>query len=1420
MPQNQRWDSADRRRDPKKYLRTSTRERAGSISAIPFLCLLVSLIFVAASSASADDPGPSPAGLPTPQDVIGAIEAAGSDSVRWEPTDEEAAESLPHENLGREGAAELIQGVFEAQIKAPAGIFDELEVKKFLSPNVALIADEGPQSPVPSTVELKAPESDVEGEAVPAGPLSTKEELRAHSPLAPEEPEAAESDRVEVHGQLKNASLLDSTVPLRTESPSGEPEAVDLSLEHTEGEIQPVAPLVEVGIPQEIDEGIELPESGVTIKLEGAPQERATSIIDQSVGFAPNVATDTDLAVAPTPTGVETLTQLRSADSPHTETFTLDLPSGATLDATKGGGGAVNAGDETLVNVPPPTAIDASGARVPVSMEVSGDSLALTVSPSESAQLPILLDPLFQTYEWAGSKTYENGVCSNSFEAQISNPCNRREEWGSEIHDQAGTLPPPIHPENQFWGIFGLANGTPGLYIGSEGTVPAGDSGSWLYTVPRYFTDPEKYKDSQGHGETPTSFISHMTLWNLHWNAFSSHPSPYLFAGIWDADKQAWVSVYSHEGLNGHSLEDMGYHYQFANGAGSQQADTHAKVGYLTVQATESQSGQIADAYVGSASIELGDNDLPAVVMPSSPSQWINQTALPVPFTAGDSGLGVQSLTASTEQRAPNSNGPLYSWKTPYGCIGVGDAPCPRIWESTTAGHPSLKYEPALLPTGVDYLEVVAEDPVGNKSAPSYVPIKVDHTAPELSLSGPITEQASLGTMRGSYLLQLHAADGTAEHPQSGTIKAVVKIDGKVVDEMAPGCTTRNCEISHEWTLQSDSYSPGQHTIEVTATDAVGLATTKTMTIELQRAPAPSVSLSGTMTEQGSLGDTRPRYGLKVNASALAGMEGTPSELPVYESSFGSAGNGQFSLPGDVAVDPLGNLWVADTENNRIEKFNANGEYLSSFGSAGTGNGQLSRPTALAIDRKGNVWVADASNHRIEEFNSKGEYVAKVGSVGTGNVQFSEPEGIAIDQKGNVWVSDTYNGRLEEFNEKGEFVKVVGSYGSGTGQLGEPTGIDVGLGGNVWVADWQNNRVAEFNEAGGFIRQFGSSGVGEGHFAHPDAIMLDTAGHVWVADEGNERVEEFTEQGSYVAQFGFKGMGEGQFNFNYPIGIATDYKGDIWVTDSLNHRVQRRTIPNYVPVNQRSFGSEGTGTGQFNHPADVALDEKGQVWVVDKANNRIEEFSESGEFLSQFGSTGSGDGQFSVPTGLAIDPQGNIWVSDKGNNHIEKFNQSGEFLGQVGSKGSGSGQFTGPRGIDFDSKGNLWVVDSSNKRLEEFNAKGEFVRTVGSSGTQAGQFGTIYDLDVGPGDNVWVADYSNNRVEEFNEAGEFLRQFGSEGPGNGQFAFPSGVAVDSNGKVWVVDLGNNRVEEFNEAGEYISQFGSKGSSQGRLDLRT
>lgn len=276
-----------------------------------------------------------------------------------------------------------------------------------------------------------------------------------------------------------------------------------------------------------------------------------------------------------------------------------------------------------------------------------------------------------------------------------------------------------------------------------------------------------------------------------------------------------------------------------------------------------------------------------------------------------------------------------------------------------------------------------------------------------------------------------------------------------------------------------------------------------------------------------------------------------------YQSSFGSSGtgSGQFAHPAGIAIDASGNLWVADENNNRLEKFNSKGEFVKAIGSAGSGNGQFSRPTDVAIDPKGNLWVTDANNNRIEELNEAGEFLKAFGSKGSANGQFYGPECITI-ANGHVWVGDTYNHRLQEFNESAEFIKAVSSNGSGEGQMVEPTGIAIGPGEKVWVADWGNQRVEEFTEAGGFVRQFGSEGSGNGQFHRPDVIEV-SGGNVFVGDQNNERFQEFNETGGYVAQFGTSGTGAGQFSFGWPMGIAADGKGTLWISDTGNNRVQK-----------------------------------------------------------------------------------------------------------------------------------------------------------------------------------------------------------------------------------------------------------------------
>src|SRR5690606_23858166 len=110
----------------------------------------------------------------------------------------------------------------------------------------------------------------------------------------------------------------------------------------------------------------------------------------------------------------------------------------------------------------------------------------------------------------------------------------------------------------------------------------------------------------------------------------------------------------------------------------------------------------------------------------------------------------------------------------------------------------------------------------------------------------------------------------------------------------------------------------------------------------------------------------------------VAAPSANAAELPpVFSLTWGTSGtgNGQFNNPSEVATDSGGNVYVADTNNNRIQKFTSTGTYLTQWGTPGTGNGQFNSPYGVATDSGGNVYVADTNNNRIQKFTSTGTYL-------------------------------------------------------------------------------------------------------------------------------------------------------------------------------------------------------------------------------------------------------------------------------------------------------------------------------------------------------------------------------------------------------------------------------------------------------------
>jgi glucose/arabinose dehydrogenase/plastocyanin len=289
-----------------------------------------------------------------------------------------------------------------------------------------------------------------------------------------------------------------------------------------------------------------------------------------------------------------------------------------------------------------------------------------------------------------------------------------------------------------------------------------------------------------------------------------------------------------------------------------------------------------------------------------------------------------------------------------------------------------------------------------------------------------------------------------------------------------------------------------------------------------------------------------------VSSSSLYLLPLAYSQEFYYISSWGKFGTrmGELSGPAAIAVDSSsGNVYVADTANNRIQVFSSNGTFISKWGEYGPPirNGTLRSPEGIAVDSSsGNVYVADTDNNRIQVFSSNGTFISRWGEYGGGNGMLRSPEGIAVDQGGNVYVADTANNMVTKFSSNGTFISKWGGYGTTNGTLRSPEGIAVdSSSGNVYVADTANNRIQVFSSNGTFISK-SAKDLGSRYaipLRSPEGIAVDSSsGNVYVADTANNRISAFTSR-SPITNVAFSGEEGEIYGNDTRIKIETIYDG-------------------------------------------------------------------------------------------------------------------------------------------------------------------------------------------------------------------------------------------------------------------------------------
>jgi sugar lactone lactonase YvrE len=597
--------------------------------------------------------------------------------------------------------------------------------------------------------------------------------------------------------------------------------------------------------------------------------------------------------------------------------------------------------------------------------------------------------------------------------------------------------------------------------------------------------------------------------------------------------------------------------------------------------------------------------------------------------------------------------------------------------------------------------------------------------------------------------------------------------------------------------------------------------------------------------------------------------------------------------PTAVVADGAGGFYVSSRFQNRIYRVTANGSLKLTAGAGArgfSGDGgaataaQLNYPGGLALDSAGNLYIADSNNNRIRKVTPAGiiSTVAGNGTEGYSGdggpataAQFNSPDSLDIDAAGNLYIADINNSRIRKVTATGRVSTIAGG---GTGrlrddvpatasQLNELHGVAADSAGNVYIAD--SNRIRKVTPAGKIstVAGTGTEGYsGDGGLAtaaqlnKPYNVTVDSAGNLYIADGQNNRIRKVTPAGiiSTVAGTGTYGYsGDGGLAIAAQIialDVALDSAGNLYFTDSVNDRIRKVTPAGKISTVAGNgikgySGNGGLATAAQISPNDVAVDSAGNLYIADAYNNRIHKVM-AGKIntvagngpsgLNTDGKQYSGDGglataaQLNFPNGVAVDSTGSIYVADTGNNRIRKITTAGKIStvvgnGTRGSSGDGGpateAQLNSPHGLAVDSAGNLYIAESY--RIRKVTPAG-IISTVAGNGTLGysgdGDLATAAQLNNGPtglavdsSGNLYIADLSNNRIRKVTPAGKISTVAGNGKQaysGDGGLAtasalyYPTDVAVDSSGNLYIVDSQNHRIRMVTAAGIISTVAGS------------
>jgi CSLREA domain-containing protein len=511
--------------------------------------------------------------------------------------------------------------------------------------------------------------------------------------------------------------------------------------------------------------------------------------------------------------------------------------------------------------------------------------------------------------------------------------------------------------------------------------------------------------------------------------------------------------------------------------------------------------------------------------------------------------------------------------------------------------------------------------------------------------------------------------------------------------------------------------------------------------------------------------------------------------------------------PGDVAVDGVGDVYIADTSNNRVVEVPWNSS-TSSYGAQTTvSTSGLNEPFYIAVDGASNVYIADYDNNRVVQVpwnSSTSSYGTQTTVPASG---LKDPFGIAVDGAGNVYVADSFNIDVVKVPWNSSTSSYDAPTTVPTTGLNEPFGVAVDGAGNVYIADAGNDDVVKVPWNSSTSSYGTQTTVPATGLNDPFGVAVDGAGNVYIADHGNDDVVKVATQS---VNLGMAAVGSAAT----PVTLGYTFQSADTLT-AVNVLTQGANGKDYTADATSTCKAQAYNAGDTCNvvvdltPAEPGL-RMGAVQLVDSVGVQVTtdlQAEGTGPLAAFQPGTASvvntGSLNLSSPYGAAMDGAGNVYIADYANNRVVEVTPTGT-ASVVSPNGLTNGttydgcSTTGlcnPTGVAVDGAGNLYIVDNANSRVVEMTPTGatSVVSTPGL--TLRDPFGVAVD---GTGD-LYIADIWNNRVVEVTAAGvASVVNVGT--PGGEALNAPQDVAVDGAGNLYISDAGNNRIVEMTPAG--------------------